>query len=136
MYRIPVSGNDLFAREQFRLGRHELLGMSFETFERNIRDQLNRMLKDGGFDSARDIKGIIVNRWPHGYAVGYNYESEMMGWNFSNQQECPEEKKLWLSGRVRYGRIAFANSDADASAMSEAAIEQGYRATQELMDSL
>jgi len=134
MYRIPVPGNDLFAREQFRLGRHELLSMPFESFERNIRDQLNRMLKDGGFDSLRDIKGITVNRWPHGYAVGYNYESERMGWDFSNQQEWPDEKKLWLSGRIRYGRIAFANSDAGASAMSEAAIEQGYRATQELMN--
>jgi len=54
--------------EQNRAGRAELLTTSFETFERNIRDQLGRTLKDGGFDSARDITAITVNRWPHGYA--------------------------------------------------------------------
>ena len=37
------------------------------TFERQIRDQLGRMLSDGGFDPARDIEAITVNRWPHGY---------------------------------------------------------------------
>jgi|TARA_B110000438_G_scaffold80971_1_gene80878 spermidine dehydrogenase len=131
MYRIPVLGDGTFAREQFRLGRHELLAMPFEVFERNIRDQLARMLKDGGFDPAQDIKGITVNRWPHGYAVGYNYESESIGY-FSDRQEWPDEKRLWLTGRTRYGRIAFANSDANASAMNETAIEQAYRATQEL----
>ena len=131
MYRIPVAGDGTFAREQFRLGRHELLAMPFEVFERNIRDQLARMLKDGGFDPAREIKGITVNRWPHGYAVGYNYESESIGY-FSDRQEWPDEKRLWLTGRTRYGRIAFANSDANASAMNETAIEQAYRATQEL----
>jgi spermidine dehydrogenase len=45
---------------------------SFETFERNIRDQLGPHLKDGGFDPARDITAITVNRWPHGYAPEYN----------------------------------------------------------------
>src|SRR6266404_6403580 len=33
-------------------------------FERNIRDQLGRTLQDGGFDPARDITAITVNRWP------------------------------------------------------------------------
>jgi spermidine dehydrogenase len=43
-----------------------------KTFERNIRDQLGRTLKDGGFDPARDITAITVNRWPHGYSPEYN----------------------------------------------------------------
>ena len=42
------------------------------TFERKIRDQLGRTLGAGGFDSARDIRAITVNRWPHGYAYQYN----------------------------------------------------------------
>jgi len=41
-------------------------------FERNIRDQLGRTLQDGGFDPARDITAITVNRWPHGYSPEYN----------------------------------------------------------------
>ena len=50
----------------------ELLTTSFQTFERKIRDQLARVLKGGGFDPARDIDAMTVNRWPHGYAYEYN----------------------------------------------------------------
>jgi len=129
MYRIPLPGG-LPAGEQFRAGRYDLLGTSFEQFERNIRQQLGAMLAEGGFDPALDIKAITVNRWPHGYAVGYDAESDEMQW-FSGP--WPDEKKAWLRGRKQFGRIAFANSDAGASAMTESAIEQGYRATQEIL---
>ncbi len=128
MYRIPLPGKGSGA-EQFRAGRYELLGTSFETFERNIRSQLGAMLADGGFDPARDIKAITVNRWPHGYAVGYDYQQDKM-YYFAG--EWPDERKPWLKGRQRFGRIAIANSDAAASAMTESAIEQGYRATKEI----
>ena len=131
LYRIPLPGGDVAANEQFRLGRHELLATPFETFERNIREQLGRMLKDGGFDPARDIKGITVNRWPHGYSVGYDYASGKMNyWS----DEWSDDKKLWLAGRQRFGRIAVANSDARASAMTESAIEEAHRATTELLN--
>ena len=129
MYRIPLSGKGK-AGEQFRLGRYELLEASFETFERNIREQLNAMLSAGGFDAARDIQGISVNRWPHGYAVGYDAEQDTMNyWS----ESWPESKRQWLKGRQQFGRISIANTDAAASAMTETAIEQGFRATQELL---
>lgn len=128
MYRIPLPG-ELPAGEQFRAGRYDLLGTSFETFERNIREQLKSMLEGGGFDPARDIKGIMVNRWPHGYAVGYDADNDKIHW-FT--VPWPDEKKIWLMGRKKFGRIAIANSDAGASAMTESAIEQGYRAVKEL----
>ena len=132
LYRIPLPGDSLLAGERFRLGRHELLTTSFETMERNIRDQLGRMLGEGGFNPARDIKAITINRWPHGYAVGYDETSGKMSyWS----DEWTDDKKIWLTGRKRAGRIAFANSDADARAMTEAAIEQAYRATSELLES-
>jgi len=129
MYRIPLSGEG-HAAEQFRAGRHGLLATSFETFERNIRQQLGAMLAEGGFDPARDIRAITVNRWPHGYAVGYDHEKNRMNyWS----EEFMDAQKHWMNGRHRFGRIAIANSDAGASAMTEAAIEQGYRATRELL---
>jgi spermidine dehydrogenase len=130
MYRIPIPGGDLPLREQFRLGRHELLAMPFETFERNIRDQLGRLLKDGDFDPARDIQAITVNRWPHGYAVGLNDATDSM--SYGNRNTWSDERKTWLTGRQRHGRIVFANTDADARAMTEAAIEQAHRAIGEL----
>ena len=129
MYRIPLSGEGS-GIEQFRAGRYDLLGTSFATFEQNIREQLGAMLSEGGFDSARDIKAITVNRWPHGYAVGYDYDTGALNW-FS--PEWSDDRKTWLKGRQAFGLIAIANSDAGANAMTEAAIEQGYRATRELL---
>src|ERR1700736_2150108 len=65
MLRTPCKPG-LEQREQNRAGRRELLDTPFATFEKNIRDQLNRMLGPAGFDAARDIEGITVNRWAHG----------------------------------------------------------------------
>ena len=59
-------------RDQYRAGRVELLATPFATFERNTRDQLARMLGEAGFDPTRDIEGIPVNRWAHGYAYTPN----------------------------------------------------------------
>src|ERR1700722_6027648 len=51
MVRTPCKAG-LSEHDQNRLGRAELLNTTFETFERNIRDQLARTLKAGGFDAA------------------------------------------------------------------------------------
>jgi spermidine dehydrogenase len=131
LYRIPLPGTRIPMAERFRLGRHELLATPFETFERNIRDQMRRMLGRGGFDPARDIKAITVNRWPHGYAVGLDWDKDEMSYG---SQGWTDEQRLWLAGRKQFGRISIANTDAQAMAMTEAAIEQAYRATRELLD--
>jgi spermidine dehydrogenase len=128
MERFPYRPNEgLSSREQHRIGRHELLATSFETMERNIRSQLAGMLSGGGFDPARDIEAITVNRWPHGYADGYN-ELEDPSYEDRNDERYPH-----VRGRKRFGRIAIANSDAGASAMLETAVEQAYRAVNELI---
>ena len=62
----------LTGREQFIEGRHLLLNMSFQDFEREIRTHLAGMFGEAGFDPARDILAITVNRWPHGYAYEHN----------------------------------------------------------------
>ncbi len=123
LQRLPIRPG-LSARDQFRAGREELLATSFETYERNIRDQLGRALGEGGFDPARDIAGITVNRWPHGYASGGNdlYDPD---WSYD---EAP-----WVVGRQRFGRITIANSDAAAISLTQAAFEQAHRAVQELL---
>ncbi len=123
LQRLPTRPG-LSARDQFRAGREELLATPFETFERNIRDQLGRALGEGGFDPARDIAGITVGRWPHGYAGGANdlYDPD---WGYD---EAP-----WVVGRQRFGRIAIANSDAAAISLTQAAFDQAHRAVQELV---
>jgi len=118
MLRTPCKPG-LVQREQNRAGRRELLDTPFATFEKNIRDQLNRMLRPAGFDAARDIEGITVNRWAHGYAFTPNPLFD---------PDWKEEEKPWVIGRKRVGRIAIANSDAAASAYTDAAIDQAWRA--------
>jgi spermidine dehydrogenase len=129
LYRVPIDQSRP-AYEQASAGKYELLSTSFASFEREIRDQLGRVLLAGGFDPARDIEAITVNRWPHGYASPHDPKSKLHSWNRSS---WPEEKRHWVKGRARLGRISIANSDAAASAMSEAAIAQAYRAVRELI---
>lgn len=123
--RVPTRPG-LPARDQFRAGRAELLQMTFETFERNTRDELARALAGGGFDAARDIEGITVNRWPHGYAQGQNSLTD---------PEWAEHERPWVIGRAQFGRISIANSDAAATPLTQAAIDQGHRAVQEVLRS-
>jgi spermidine dehydrogenase len=106
------------------MGRVQLYSTTFETFERNIRDQLARTLGPGGFDPARDIAAITVNRWPHGYAYEYNSLFDEF-WLNGGETPCEVARK-------QFGRIAIANSDAAAYAYTDAAIDQAYRAVQEL----
>ncbi len=118
------------AAEQFRAGRRALLQTSFKTFERNVRDQLGRMLGPGGFDPAQDIAGITVNRWPHGYAYSVDAESGDVAW-------WPEwwrhERRPWVEARQRVGNIAFAAIDAASDAMTESAIEEAHRSVHSLV---
>jgi spermidine dehydrogenase len=122
MLRTPCQPG-LTEREQHRIGRVELYDTPFTTFERNIRDQLGRMLGPGGFDPAADIEGITVGRWAHGYAYGYN---SLFDPDFA-EGEAPN-----VVGRKPFGRIAIANSDAGATAYMDVAIDEAHRAVREL----
>jgi len=116
-------------KEQHRVGRADLLATSFETFERNIRDQLARVLGGGGFDPARDIAAITVNRWPHGYAYTYNSLYEPMEWVYTASPERP-----CVVARQPFGSIAIANSDAAASPHTDAAFLEASRAVNEVLE--
>lgn len=124
LVRTPCSPG-LPCKDQFKAGRYELFTTPFETFERKIRDQLGRMLAAGGFDPARDIQAITVNRWPHGYAYEYNPLFE--------PQDRPVSARPCVLGRKPFGRITIANSDSDGHAYTNTAIDQAYRAVQEVV---
>ncbi|MEP6831576.1 MAG: hypothetical protein ABI963_14635, partial [Rhizomicrobium sp.] len=122
MIRTPAQPG-LPEREQHKAGRAELLATSFETFEKEIRSQLGRILGPGGFDPKRDIAGIAVNRWPHGYAPEYNALCDG-----GTNENTPN-----IVGRKQFGRIAIANSDAGMAAYTDVAIDQAHRAVSELL---
>ena len=123
MLRTPCR-KGLARQDQYRAGRGELLRTPFATFEHKIREQLQRMLGDAGFDAERDIAGITVNRWAHGYAYEYNSLSD---------PDYAEAERPCVIGRKQFGRISIANSDAGASAYTNVAIDQAHRAVQEVV---
>jgi spermidine dehydrogenase len=82
--------------------------MTWNDFETAIVGQLRGALARGGFDAARDIAAITVNRWPHGYAYEYN--------EYSDPPEYGRDRGPHVTGRAPIGRISIANSDASAYA--------------------
>ena len=112
------------ARDQALAGRRALAQMPFSELEFSIRDLLQRSLEAGGFDAARDIEAITVNRWAHGYAYEY-----MRPWDaFWPDGPLPIE-----TARRPWGRISIANSDSGAYAYAHSAIDQAVRAVRDLI---
>ncbi|HJZ11816.1 MAG TPA: hypothetical protein VJ521_06690, partial [Acidobacteriota bacterium] len=124
MLRAPCS-QGLPAQSQHRVGRFELFSTEFETYERHIRDQLSRMLTPFGFDPARDINAITVNRWAHGYVYQYNSLFDSF-WLEGKQTPCERARKP-------FGRLAIANADAGAYAYMDGAIDHAHRAVKEIL---
>ena len=117
----PKDAIDL--RSQLRGSRQKLLELSFEDFEREVRTVLDGLLGPAGFDVSEDILAITVNRWPHGYSYEY-----MQLWDPEwRPGEAPHE-----IARKPIGSVTIANSDAGASAYTHVAIDQAYRAVNEL----
>jgi spermidine dehydrogenase len=123
MEHIPLTPNQGLSNvQQFRLGRQLLLTTPFAEYETRIADQLDRMLGPGGFRSASDISAITVNRWPHGYA----YSADSL---FDRETSGPQPYEV---ARRRCGSVTIANSDAGWNAYTHEAIDQAWRAVNEL----
>jgi spermidine dehydrogenase len=123
MEHMPLTPNQGLSNvAQFRLGRQILLTTPFEEYEKQITAQLDRMLGAGGFESARDIAAITVNRWPH----GYSYDANTL---FDPATSGPPPYEV---GRRRCGNVSIANCDAGWNSYTHEAIDQAWRAVNEL----
>jgi spermidine dehydrogenase len=123
LMHTPAAPNQgLNMREQYRAGRTRLYTTSFADFEREIRDELGRMLAATDFNFDRDVAAITVNRWPHGYA----YTPTPL------YDDPAQQARRAKEARRRLGRIAIANSDSGWDAYTHVAIDQAHRAVQEL----
>ena len=116
----PVDGET--SREILLRSRHQVYATTFDTYEQEIRDQLQGLLGEYGFKHETDIKAITVNRWPH----GYSYEYMQLDDSQWEEGQAPHE-----IGRAQFGRISIANSDSEARAYLDAAIDAGCRAVAE-----
>jgi len=121
---IPAAPDrGLSAVEQHLAGRRAIYELSFDDFERRITRQLDGALGAAGFDVERDLAGLTVNRWPHGYAYEYNELFDPPDWG--------RDKGPHRLGARQLGRISIANSDASAWAFVDGAIDAAWRATRE-----
>lgn len=109
-------------RSQARAARMQLYTRSFADYEAQLRDQLQRVLGAGGFEHQRDVLAITVNRWPHGYA----YYSNSL---FDGPDGGAAIMRL---ARQPVGNVAIANADAGWDPYLHTAVEQAWRAVQEL----
>lgn len=116
--------SSLTVKEQHRASRAMMLSMNFEDFEREVRMVLDGLLSPAGFDVQKDILGITVNRWPHGYSYDY-----LDLWD----PEWPEGQAPHEIARRAFGNISIANSDAGASALTNVAIDEALRAVRDLI---
>jgi spermidine dehydrogenase len=111
------------AKDQYRAGRAKLMQMSYDDFETDIYSHLDGMLGPHGFDVEREIAAITLNRWPHGYA--YEFEGIGVAGEY-NRYNGPH-----ITGRAQLGRISIANSDSEAYAYVQGAIDAADRAVNE-----
>jgi spermidine dehydrogenase len=111
------------AKDQYRAGRAKLMQMSYDDFEQDIYSHFDAMLGPHGFDAEREIAAITLNRWPHGYA----YEFEGVGVS----AEYDRYNGPHIAGRAQLGRISIANSDSEAYAYVQGAIDAADRAVNE-----
>jgi spermidine dehydrogenase len=120
---VPLQPNrGLDAREQCRAGRQRLLTTSFKVFEGQIRTDLGRMLGKGGFNAKKDILGITLNRWAHGYSYYWN----------SLYDDVDAGERSMKAARKKIGRIALASSDTAWDAYAHTAIAEAERAIREI----
>lgn len=122
-YCPTVPSQGLTERQQHVAGRRHLYELSFADFERDIVRQMSGALGGGGFDAERDIAALTVNRWPHGYAYEYNELYDPPEWS---RASGPHQ-----IGAAQIGRISIANSDAEAYAYVNGAIDAADRAVTE-----
>ena len=132
MQHVPTRPNEGYTnREQHRLGRHEMLKMSYQDYEDKLFDQLRGMF--GSDFNEEDVAAITVNRWAHGYSYEYNnlFDAEYFGGEMPDSRN--DERYPHVIGRKPFGNIAIANCDSLGSAYVDAAISQADRAVNELL---
>jgi spermidine dehydrogenase len=109
--------------EQGKLGREKMLSTSYADFERQIRSQMNLLFRDAGFNSAKDIAGIILNRWGHARVLqppGFYY----------GRNGKQSAREIVQQG---FGRIAIAHAELNGHQNATGALAQGKRAAQQVM---
>ena len=124
---VPTDPSRLTQLSAYEAGRQRLLEMSLRDLEQALIDVLDRSVNAAGgdFDPERDIDSFMINRWNYGYAyeLASPFDPSLYGANADQPH---------VRGRVPFRNIAVANSDSGAFAYAHSAIDEGYRAVNDL----
>ena len=111
----------------YESGREMLLNMSFADLENSLFDVIDRVVnhQGGDFDPARDVNSIMFNRWNYGYAheLSSCFDPSLYG---------PWDEQPHRKGSVPFENVAIACSDSEAFAYTHSAINEGFRAVNDL----
>ncbi|MDH2426605.1 NAD(P)-binding protein [Sphaerisporangium sp. TRM90804] len=112
-------------RDAAAAGRRALAATPYSALEYGVRQQLARLLGPWGFDPARDVEGLTVNRWGHGHAREYTRPWDA----FHPAGPLPSD-----TARRRFGRVAMAGADAVPGGDVDAAVTAACQAVRDLED--
>ena len=124
---VPFMYPGLPVAEQCTRGRFELISTPYSEIERKVTEQLSEMFSGSGFDAKKDIAGIILNRWGHGFIIA------PPGFYFGRDGK-PAPRDVFR--KQTFGRISFGHSDVIGDPSSTAAIEEGHRAAEQAINLL
>jgi spermidine dehydrogenase len=106
-----------------------MLSLSFRDYENIIVDVIDHTVNRSGgdFEPERDIESIMLNRWNYGYAYELcsTFDPSIFG---------PVSGQPQFRARRPFANVAIANSDSGAFAYTHSAINEAYRAVQDLPD--
>jgi spermidine dehydrogenase len=114
-------------KTQCENAREKMLNTSFEDYEIMIRQELENVFGDAGFNAAEDIAGIAVNRWGHAEIICYP------GFAFvSGDIDAPRPGTPTFDAGRPFGRIFFAHTDLHGVATNQGTTKISYQAVRDL----
>lgn len=117
-------------RGQCEAARGRMFETSFEEYEIMIRQELENVFGDAGFNPAEDIEGIAVNRWGHAEIICYP------GFAFgSGSSDDPDPGVPIYDASRPFGRIFFAHTDLNGSANNQGTARISYKAVKDILKS-
>jgi len=120
---VPFPQPGLALADQGKVARQKMFITSYREFETQIRQQMVRMFGSAGFDPARDIAGIVLNRWGHAFVnagPGFFYPPD--------GSPAPSDVL-----RRPTGSLTFAHSELAGGQSAPAAWVEARRAAQQVL---
>jgi len=125
-FYVPFNQCGLSLVEQGQAGRARLFSTSYLTYETQVRQQMVTLFSGAGFDPARDIAGIVINRWGHAYCnAGPGF--------YTSKDGKPTPADVL---RQPVGRLAFAHSELNGNQHWAVAAAEGRRAASQVLELL